>query len=141
VRPVVETGGEYETLGRFPSARDDLAVAFVATLTGGGNGVFVAHPDGRVEAVERDAHESYRGSLVAGDVIVRIATPRGGTLGLFTGPDPEGDRLLAVGDPLLGSTVTDLAANPVSVNAAGLLTVRATLADERHVVLLTSVAT
>ncbi len=67
--------------------------------------------------------------------MVRIATPRGGSLGLFAGPEPEADRILAVGDPLFGSTVADLASNPVSVNAAGQVAVRARLADGRQLVL------
>jgi len=67
--------------------------------------------------------------------VVHIATPRGGSLGLFAGPDPEADRILALGDPLLGSTVAELASNPVSVNAAGQVAVRARLTDGRQLIL------
>jgi hypothetical protein len=56
-------------------------------------------------------------------------------LGLFAGPDREADRILALGDPLLGSTVTELASNPVSVNAASQVTIRARLTDGRQLIL------
>jgi hypothetical protein len=82
------------------------------------------------------AFEEFRGAIVddAGRVVL-IATPRGGSLGLFAGPDPEADRILALGDPLHGSTIADLAANPVSVNAAGQLAVRVALADGTQLIL------
>ena len=67
--------------------------------------------------------------------MVIIGTPRGGRLGLFAGPDPEADRILALGDSLLDSTVEDFAANPVSVNASGQVGIRASLADGRDVIL------
>jgi len=102
---VAETGDLFETLALFPSVSDQGTVAFAATLRAGGAGV------------------------------VSIATPRGGSLGLFAGPDPEADRILALGDPLLGSTVAELAANPVSVNAAGQVAIRARLTDGRQLIL------
>jgi 8-oxo-dGTP pyrophosphatase MutT (NUDIX family) len=131
---VVETGEELETIGLFPSVAADGAVAFAATLHNGGGGVFVAR-DGMIVAIQTDgAFESYRGALVCDAGVVRIATPIGGTLGLFAGPDPEVDRILAIGDPLFGSTVEEFAANPVSVNAVGRLAVRLTLADGRGLI-------
>ena len=85
-----------------------------------------------------DAFESCRGAVITPrGAVVCIATPRGGGIGLFAGRDPERDRILAVGDALFGSTVVNLASNPVSVNAAGQLAVRATLADDRQFVLRT----
>lgn len=47
----------------------------------------------------------------------------------------EADRTLALGDPLLGSTVTEFASNPVSVNAAGHVAIRARLTDGRQLIL------
>ena len=82
------------------------------------------------------AFESYRGALITGaGGVIRIATPRGEHLGLFNGPDPAVDRILAIGDSLFGSTVTDFAANPVSVSAAGQLAIRASLSDARQLIL------
>jgi hypothetical protein len=67
--------------------------------------------------------------------VVFYATPRGGAHGIFSGPDPTRDRVLAIGDPTLGSTLTDFALNPVSINAHGQLALRVELADGRQAIL------
>jgi hypothetical protein len=139
VRPVVETGPLYATLGFFPSVSNDEVVGFAATLRSGGGGIFSATPDGTIAAVVHDeAFESYRGALIsASDSVVSLATPRGRSLGLFRGADPVRDRLLAIDDSLLGSTVVEVAANPVSINRQGRIAARASLADGRQVILVT----
>jgi len=112
-------------------------VAFAATLRAGGAGIFT-DDDGRIRLItESDgAFDAFRGALVTGGgAVVMLATPRGGSLGLFDGPDPDADRILALGDPLFDSAVEDLAANPVSVNASGQVAIRASLADGRQVIL------
>jgi hypothetical protein len=135
---IAETGERFASLGLFPSAGDQGTVAFAATLRGGGAGIFTTEEDGQVAAIIHTdgAYESCRGALItnAGGVI-GIATPRGESLGLFAGPDPETDRVFAVGAPLLGSVVAEFAANPVSVNTTGQVAIRATLADGSQVVL------
>jgi hypothetical protein len=137
VESVVETGDVFETLASFPSVNDHGTVAFAATLRDGGAGIFTADEGKIAPIIQRDgAFETCRGALITGaGAVVCIATPRGGTLGLFAGPDPEGDRILALGDPLLGSTVADLASNPVSVNAAGQVAIRASLTNGTQVIL------
>ena len=105
VRAVAETGERFASLSFFPSANDGGSIAFAATLQGGGQGVFT-DDDGQIACVAEtgEAFESYRGALItsAGSVVT-IATPRGGSLGLYGGPDPTLDRILALGDALLGS--------------------------------------
>jgi hypothetical protein len=136
VRTVAETGGELVAIAPFPSADDRGSVAFAATLRGGDQAIVTVDEDGTMRIVDTGgAFESYRGALITGGgTVVRIATPWDGSLGLFAGPDPEADRILAVGDPLLGSTVEEFAANPVSVNAAGQVAIRATLEDSRELI-------
>jgi hypothetical protein len=135
IRTVVATGGDFASFRPFPSVNDDGVVAFAATLSSGDAGIFTAR-DGRIETVEiGGAFESYRGALMAASNIVRIATPLGARLGLFEGPDPGADRILAVGDDLLGSSVAEFAANPVSVNDAGQVAIRASLNDGRQLIL------
>lgn len=131
MRTVAETGGEFESLGLFPSANDRGVVAFAATP-----GVFTADEDRVMQIAGTDGpFESCRGALIADDgAVVIIATPWDGTLGLFAGPDPKADRILAAGDPLLGSTVTELRSNPVSV-AVGHVAIAAILTDGRQVIL------
>jgi hypothetical protein len=134
---VAETGERFESLGLFPSANERGAVAFAATLRSGGAGIFT-DDDGRITRItEADgAFDAYRGALItnAGTVVI-IATPRGGSLGLFDGPDPDADRILALGDQHLDSVVEDFAANPVSVSGFGHVAIRASLADGRDLIL------
>lgn len=128
---VVETGDELAELGRFPSAAGDGTVVFVASRPGGGGAVLRARGDERTTVVDAGAgFESFRGALVndRGDLVF-YATPPGGTLGIYRGPDPAADRLLAIGDPLLGSTISAFALNPVSMNRAAQLAVRVELAS------------
>jgi hypothetical protein len=139
IRAVAETGDVFESLALFPSVNDRGTVAFAATLRDQGSAILIAD-DGRITVVDSDGEfERFRGALIddAGSV-VRIATARGGSLGLFSGPDPKTDRILAIGDQLFGSTVTDFASNPVSINAVGHLAVRARLADGRQLILRTN---
>jgi hypothetical protein len=134
---IAETGDVFETLAPFPSANETGTVAFAATLRTGGEGIFTAHADRVVQVIDTERmFEAFRGALItsAGHVVIS-GTLRGGSRGLFAGPDPETDRILALGDELLGSNVEDLAANPVSVNADGHVAVRATLADGRQLIL------
>jgi hypothetical protein len=136
-RTVAETGDIFETLALFPSANDHGTVVFAATLRAGGAGIFTAD-EGRISPIsDTDGpFEAYRGALINGaGAVVFIATPRGGSLGLFAGADPEADRILALGDLLFGSTVAELASNPVSVNVAGQVAIRARLTDGRQLIL------
>jgi hypothetical protein len=65
---------------------------------------------------------------------------RAGGTGIYTGPDPDANRVIATGDPLFGSTVTDIRAPFVfgsqgqGLNDAGQLVFDAELADGRIVV-------
>lgn len=135
-RIVSRTGDEFTELSRFPSMNDDGVVAFCGTLRAGGAGVFAAR-DGRTERIV-DAgprFESLRGALIGDDgTIAFIGTPRGGRLGVFAGLTAEGE-VVSLGGPLLGSTVADLALNPVSINGRGQLAIRARLADSRELIL------
>jgi hypothetical protein len=137
IRTVAETGDLFETLAPFPSVNDHGTVAFAATLRAGGAGIFT-EDEGRVTPIidRHGAFEACRGALItSAGAVVCIARPRGGGLGLFAGPDPDADRILALGDPLLRSTVAELASNPVSVNAAGQVAIRASLTDGRQLIL------
>jgi len=136
IRAVAETGDVFETLALFPSLAEDGTVAFAATLRDGGAGIFIADGDRISRVLGNDgAFETFRGALISGaGAVVGIATPRGGRLGLFAGPDPQADRTLAQGDPLLGSTVTELAANPISINSGGHVAIRVRLAGGRQLI-------
>ncbi|GDX81735.1 hypothetical protein LBMAG42_35460 [Deltaproteobacteria bacterium] len=134
---VVRSGGRFVSLGRFPACLASGGVCFTGTKRGGGDGVFYCL-DGRLEEVV-DAgvtFESIRGALVDGvGRVVFYATPRGGTLGIYRGMHPTNDRILGLGDALLGSVVVDLALNPVSINQAGQFAIRVALADGQEAIL------
>jgi hypothetical protein len=139
VRTIIETGDVFEDLAPFPSVNDRGTVAFAAKLREGGSSIVTVDDGGITPITDTNgAFESYRGALITSvGAVVRIATPVGGSLGLFAGSDPEADRILALGDPLFDSTVEDFASNPVSVNAAGQVAVRVTLTDGRQLILRT----
>jgi hypothetical protein len=135
--PVVEVGDVFKSLGNFPTADDRGRVIFAADRHAGGPGVFVA-TNGHIETVVDSSRgfESFRGALLSNSGrIVYFATPSGGSLGIFTGPDPVRDRLFSLGAPLLGSTLTDFALNPVSINDSGQLAIRVRLTSGRQCIL------
>lgn len=135
---VAETGRTFTALGRFPCTSPGGAIAFAAATVDEGSAVVRVTPAGRAAIVDAEGRfASFRGALVADDGhVVRLATPVGGALGLFDGPDPEADRILGIGDGLLGSTVVELAANPVSIDARGDVAIRVALADGREAVVV-----
>jgi hypothetical protein len=65
----------------------------------------------------------------AGTVAFRAGLDAGGE-GIFTGPDPATDKVIAVGDVLFGSTVTALRFSR-GLNDDGDIAFRYTLADDR----------
>ncbi len=134
-----EDGGHaFDDIAPFPTMNDLGHVAFVARLRGAsGWGVFIAKAGGlHCWAGPDPAFESYRGILLnsAGPVVF-YGTPAGGRLGIYSGPDPARHRIVGLGDPLLGSTVTDFALNPVSVNERGQFAVRVALQNGQQWVL------
>jgi hypothetical protein len=134
---LADTRGEFAGFGNFPAANETGVVAFAAQRRRGGGGIFVLGASGEAREVVGDsAFESYRGALIdeAGRVVF-FATPAGGALGIYRGPDPQEHRVLGVGDACAGSTVAEFALNPVSINAAGHFAVRVRLADGRGLVL------
>lgn len=133
---VAETGPRFRALGRFPMANEGGCVAFVAERREGGSGVFLSR-DGQIETVVDggEEFESVRGALVD-DVgrCVFIATPVGGRMGLYAATPGDPTRLLSVGDSIELGMITELALNPVSINAAGQLALRLALADGAQLV-------
>ena len=134
---IVETGEQFSDLVSFPSINDEETVAFCATLKTGGVGVFTARGNQFATIVAAECgFESFRNALItqAGQVIF-AGTPRGGTLGVFVGPDPVAHKVLALGDSLFDSIVAEFALNPVSVNDAGQIAIRVKLASGRQFIL------
>lgn len=134
---VIDTDDAYASMNFFPTLNDAGIVGFCATMRSGIGGAFLV-ADGRVRAIadSSGAFESFRTVLIDGTGRALLcATPKGGTLGVFSGPDPRAHRVLAIGDAMMGSAVTEFALNPVSINQRGQFAVRVKLADERQMVL------
>jgi hypothetical protein len=134
--PLAETGDLFSDLALFPSVNDEETAVFGAALTAGGSGIFAATDGGVTSLIDANApFESFRGVLInRAGLVAFTAVPRGGRLGVFAGADPIADRIVCLGDPLFGSTVTGFALNPVSVNEAAQLAIRVRLADDRQAV-------
>ncbi len=133
---IAETGELFSELGAFPSANDLGSVAFCATLASGGSGLFISTACAVSAFVDtKDPFESFRGVLINNrDDVIFYATPRGGALGIFSGPDPAKDKVVGIGDALCNSVVTDFALNPVSFNNANQVAIRLKLADGRQLI-------
>jgi hypothetical protein len=134
---IADTTGLFSDLGLFPIINDAGVVAFNATLKSGKSGIFTVKDGLSSTIVDSDGpFESFRGALINNpEKIIFYATPNRGTLGIYYGPDPDSDRILAIGDPMLSSTVSEFALNPVSINNAGQLAIRVKLDDNRQVIL------
>src|SRR5207245_11350529 len=66
----------------------------------------------------------------SGTVVFEATLTAGGS-GLFSGPDPSADRIIGTGDPLFGSTVTNVDFRGRGLNDAGQVAFLATLGDGR----------
>jgi hypothetical protein len=134
---LADTRGEFAEFGNFPAANEAGVVVCAARRKQRGEGIFVlGEPDGPREVVGGPAFASYRGALISeSGRVVFFATPVGGALGIYRGPDSREHRVLGIGDAWAGSTVVEFALNPVSSNARGQLAIRVRLADGRGLLL------
>ncbi|MFO0668535.1 MAG: hypothetical protein U0235_02760 [Polyangiaceae bacterium] len=126
----------FAALGFFPSANGAGRVVIAARTPTGASLVLAASlADTRrrweVAHATADALTGVRGALVdeSGGLIV-IETRADGGLAISSAERP----IVAVGDDVLGSRVRDLALNPVSVRAAGIVAVRLVLEDGREII-------
>ncbi len=137
-RPIARIGGDFDDIAPFPTLNGDGSVAFVARARGSSAwGIFIATHDSLSCWRGGDADfASYRGVLMnRQSPVVFYGTPTGGTLGVYGGTPAAAHRLLGLGDPLLGSIVTDFALNPVSVNERGQMAVRVALQNGQQYIL------
>ena len=134
---VVETGAEFRDLGLFPIVTGACVVAFSGTLRDGRSGVFVVADGQRACLADTDdGFASIRGvNMSNGGATVFYATPPDADIGIYAGRHPVNDRIFGIGDRFRGAVVTDFVLNPVSMNDAGQLAIRAQLSDGRQFIL------
>jgi len=112
------------------SMNDSGMVAFWANLDAGGKAVFTAN--GITMAPIADTSSVFSGFFDlsinnSGLVAFQAQTTTG--VGIFTGPDPVGDKVIRVGDSLLGSTVQSLTLQLDGLNNKGQIAFWVRLAD------------
>jgi hypothetical protein len=130
-----ESDDQFQTFGT-PVINDQGAVAFMANLDAGGSGIFKV-VDAQTSTIvdSSGAYESFQNvSLNDEGAIAFLATLDDGTTGIFTGSKPETDKIIAVGDSLLGSTVVELSMFREALNNAGQVAFYAALADGSEVI-------
>jgi acetylornithine deacetylase/succinyl-diaminopimelate desuccinylase-like protein len=114
--PIADTTGAFGGVDN-PSINAGGTVAFFGGLDDGRTGIFI----GGGGPITTIADSSEFGSVgiypsinTAGLVAFRGCPASG--CGIFTGPDPVADKVIQSGDPLFGSTVTDLQFPLVALN-------------------------
>jgi hypothetical protein len=107
---VADVDGEFSNFGNVPSINDAGTVAFRADLDAGGSAIYtggisavlpiVATADGAFTALEDPAINADAGIAFAG-------TLPGSIRGIFVGADSATDKVIAVGDSLFDSSLTN----------------------------------
>jgi hypothetical protein len=145
VTPIADDSGAFKSFAGFPSINDRGDVAFGAALKTGPNpffndGIFVVR-GGQLQTLV-DSNGAFqigisfgRPTLNDNGQVAFLASLKSGEFGLFVGPDPVADRVIALNDALDGSTVTGLSVFGDYFNNAGQLAFTANLADGRTVIM------
>jgi hypothetical protein len=134
---VADTSGPFVSFSPSPAINDRGHVLFQAVLADfTTTGLFLSR-HGRISTVLDStgafAEFGTAAALNRRGLIAFEGRTRKGLLGIFTGGDPVADRVIAVGDPLDGSTVQtlDVLAFDAALNDRGQIAFIATLADGR----------
>ena len=136
VTPIVQTGSQFNYLGS-PSNSNSGLVAFLAGRATGGSGIYLTQGSSTALIASTDGAFSsfdYESACVnqSGSVVFQ-GTLKTGVNGIFNGPDPVANKIVTVGDPLDGSTVSELLFFNLnhSLNDHGQIAFTAKLADGR----------
>jgi len=138
---IADTSGVFASFSDAPAIGDDGRILFQATLKASGArpevpGLFISI-GGNVHAVADATGQfssfGYGPAINARGQIAFLGTTRSGQVGIFTGGDPDDDRVVAIGDDLDGSTVFDLSvlSFKTGLNNGGQIAFIAQLADGR----------
>lgn len=138
----IEAGGGLDKFSA-PILNDLGTTAFGATRTAGGSGLYTVDSAGtRTTVAETGAAYTYFGDSFAGvgptapalnaaGRVAFLAGLAGGGKGVFTGPNPLTDKVVAVGDALDGSTVADLGFGRFGLSDNGTVAAFVQLSDGR----------
>ena len=138
---IADTSGPFASFSDAPAISDDGRILFQATLKASGArpevpGLFLSiggYVRDVADATGRFVSFGYGPAINAQGQIAFLGTTRSGQVGIFTGDDPEDDRVVAIGDDLDGSTIFDLSVLSfrTGLNNNGQIAFIAQLADGR----------
>ncbi|MEQ9481164.1 DUF7453 family protein [Coleofasciculus sp. F4-SAH-05] len=117
------------------SLNDADTLAFAASLDNGTEGIFTSNGGSFTTIADTSGGFSSFSGLVNAATINNNGTVAFGAqldtgeYGIFTGSDPVSDKVITIGDPLFGSTVTSLGFSNQGFNDAGQVAFLAQLAD------------
>jgi hypothetical protein len=132
----VVASGTFTALS-FPFANNGGTVTFLGFLNGGGSGIFSSNGGTLTSIADTSGPFTFFGTPSINDAgVVAFQAFISTGAGIFSGPDPIADRVIAVGDPLDGSTVAGLAFSREGLNGAGQVAFFVSLADGRQGVFL-----
>jgi len=132
----VVASGTFTALS-FPVTNNGGTVTFLGFLNGGGSGIFSSNGGTLTSIADTSGPFTFFGTPSINDAgVVAFQAFISTGAGIFSGPDPIADRVIAVGDPLDGSTVAGLAFSREGLNGAGQVAFFASLADGRQGVFL-----
>jgi hypothetical protein len=130
ITTIADTSGLFSTLGS-PSINNEGTVAFRGFLDTEEEGIFTGSGGPITTIADTSGLFSTFGSPSInneGTVAFSASLDAGGE-GIFTGPNPVTDKVIATGDPLLGSTVVRLAFFREGLNDPGQVAFAVRLAD------------
>jgi len=114
LRTILDSSGPFHVFSGGPSINDSGAVVVHANLDSGDKGIFKVSSKGDVRpfAIDGDVIRDVRQPAInnRGEVafIGTIVAGTGGRVGIFTGPNPETDKVVALGDNINGFTIDGL---------------------------------
>jgi hypothetical protein len=136
------SSGVFSSFGR-PALNEEGTVAFLANRSDGSKAILTGRGKELTTVADTSGLFNDFSSLAIGinseHGVVFFASLATGGAGIFTGPDPVADKVIAIGDPLFGSTVRAFISGGgggfsfYDWNDAGQLAFRAALDDGREV--------
>lgn len=139
VQAIAETGGTFNGFGLPTDIDNSGRVAFLASRTVGGFGIF--RGNGAVIDTIATSGASFTTFGDAPSInnfgnVTFAANLTGGGQGIFTGPSPILNHVIRTGDTLDGSTITSVALAAGGLNDFGQIAFVATLSDGRQAIFI-----
>ena len=133
---VVDSSSTFSAL-IFPVTNNGGTVTFLGFVNGGGSGIFTSNGGTLTSIADTSGPFTLFSTPSINDAgVVAFQAFISTGAGIFSGPDPIADKVIATGDPLDGSTVAGLAFSREGLNGAGQVAFFASLADGRQGVFL-----